>query len=339
MSIGPIYEAKVRHIPVVFTLHDFWLACPLGNFIQKKPDPATGELHVLCAGQENRKCAERCYSSRESVASSEDDLACWTGWVAERMVRVVSSCKLIDRFLVPSRYAIQILLKYYPFIAQRVLYLDYGFDLTRLTGRQRIAEDEFVFGYIGTHVPMKGVELLIKAFGLLSGRCRLRIWGRHRPGATDKLKHLVNSLPHDKVGKVEWMGEYVNEQIVSSVFNHCDAIVVPSLWAEISPLVIHEALQTRTAVITANYGGMAELVMHNVNGLLFQHRNFLDLAMKMQQLTDNPGLAQSLGQRGYIASFNGNIPNIEDHASSIMLLYEDVIDSVTVQPPTSLGAG
>ena len=41
----------------------------------------------------------------------------------------------------------------------------------------------------------------------------------------------------------------------ADVFNHCDAIVVPSIWAENSPLVIHEALQARVPVITADYGG------------------------------------------------------------------------------------
>ena len=69
------------------------------------------------------------------------------------------------------------------------------------------------------------------------------------------------------------MGEYRNPEIVPEVFNRCDAIVVPSIWAENSPLVIHEALQARMPVITADYGGMAEYVHHERNGLLFRHRD------------------------------------------------------------------
>ena len=56
------------------------------------------------------------------------------------------------------------------------------------------------------------------------------------------------------------MTEYRNQDIVADVFNRCDAIVVPSIWAENSPLVIHEALQAGVPVITADYGGMAEYV-------------------------------------------------------------------------------
>jgi glycosyltransferase involved in cell wall biosynthesis len=40
------------------------------------------------------------------------------------------------------------------------------------------------------------------------------------------------------------------------VFDRVDAIVVASVWAENSPLVIHEAQQCRVPVLTADYGGM-----------------------------------------------------------------------------------
>ncbi len=63
--------------------------------------------------------------------------------------------------------------------------------------------------------------------------------------------------------------EYRNQDIVRDVFDHVDAIVVPSVWVENSPLVIHEAQQARVPVITADVGGMAEYVEHEENGLLF----------------------------------------------------------------------
>ena len=38
--------------------------------------------------------------------------------------------------------------------------------------------------------------------------------------------------------------------------------MVPSIWLENSPLVIHEAQQAGVLVITADVGGMAEYVHH-----------------------------------------------------------------------------
>ncbi len=51
--------AALRDIPVVFTLHDYWLMCPRGQFMQMFPEPSN-KLWATCDGQENRKCAERC---------------------------------------------------------------------------------------------------------------------------------------------------------------------------------------------------------------------------------------------------------------------------------------
>lgn len=40
---------------------------------------------------------------------------------------------------------------------------------------------------------------------------------------------------------ISFRGEYMNDELVDKVFRNVDCIVVPSIWAENSPLVIHEA--------------------------------------------------------------------------------------------------
>jgi glycosyltransferase involved in cell wall biosynthesis len=122
-----------------------------------------------------------------------------------------------------------------------------------------------------------------------------------------------------------WKSEYKNSRITEDVFNNCDAIVVPSVWAENSPLVIHEAQQARVPVITANAGGMAEYVRHEENGLLFRHRNARSLAEQMQRFADSPDLAKELGRRGYLFSGNGDIPDIERHVIDIENIYKKLL--------------
>ena len=93
-----------------------------------------------------------------------------------------------------------------------------------------------------------------------------------------------------KASRIELSGflNIVIKTFLSDVFDRVDAIVVPSIWVENSPLVIHEAQQARIPVITADVGGMAEYVQHEVNGLLFRHRSFESLAGQMQRFVDNP---------------------------------------------------
>ena len=322
LSTSLVSEARGRGIPVVLTLHDYWLMCPRGQFIQMYPvDPS--DNWAVCDGQEDRKCAERCYCRYfgGSPGEYEVDPAHWTRWVGSRMAQVRETCDAVDLFIAPAMYLLRRFRDEFGLPADKLVYLDYGFHLDRLRGRQRAKGEPFTFGYIGTHIPAKGVDQLVQAFGVLEGEPVLRIWGRELGAETAGLKALALGLPGTAGKRVGWMGEYRNQDIVPEVFNRCDAIVVPSIWAENSPLVIHEALQARVPVITADYGGMAEYVHHEENGLLFSHRDPESLAGQMQRLADDPALARRLGSRGYLQSPDGNAPGMVEHSLAVERIY------------------
>lgn len=326
LSTGLVDQLYRRSIPIVFTLHDYWLMCPRGQFLQRNfADP--GELYRCCDGQEDRKCADTCYSMYYS-GKAEDlsrDQKYWTSWIASRMDEARRISKKIDLFLAPSRYLQQRFIEDFGLPAEKVRYLDYGFPTAYLTGYGPRLTNEYTFGYIGTHIPAKGIDYLIKAFGQLKGKARLRIWGRERSQETAALKALATASVTSG-NAVEWMGEYINQNIADAVFRHCDAIVVPSIWAENSPLVIHEAQACKVPVITAKFGGMREYVRHNVNGLLFGHRDPDDLTRKMQWAMEHPQEMEKLGAKGYLYSDNGAIPGISEHCKALLAIYRSIID-------------
>ncbi len=327
LSTSLIKSGKNLQIPIVYTLHDFWLMCPRGQFLQMYPENPN-ELWPLCDGQGDQKCAQKCYARYFSGAYAElgIDLAYWTDWVKRRMEHIREICELIDLFIAPSQYLLEKFRDEFGLPAHKLTYLDYGFDRSRLSGRK--ARDNYnqpvTFGYIGTHIPAKGVDLLVKAFGQLQGCAYLKIWGRNQ-AETKNLKQLASQLPSEINQRIQWMGEYANYNIIYDVFNHCDVIVVPSIWGENSPLVIHEAQQAKIPVITANYGGMAEYVHHEVNGLLFKHRDIDSLAATMQRLTNHPQDIKKLGDRGYLYSTDGQVPSMQNHVETLEKLYEQII--------------
>ncbi len=327
LSTSMVRVARDRAVPIVYTLHDFWLMCPRGQFIQRSSGEGE-DVFPLCGGQDDERCASRCYSIYFGGGhdSRDDDVAQWTRWVAERMRHVREVATYVDRFIAPSKYLQRRFVNEFGLDARRVTYLDYGFDLGRLQGRRRVAEPRFVLGYIGTHIPAKGIHHLIRAFGSLRGDPVLRIWGRPRDPYTQSLRRMARSLPNDAGARVEWLGEYQNERIVDEVFNHVDAIVVPSIWAENSPLVIHEAQQARVPVVTADLGGMEEYVRHELNGLLFEHRNVDSMSEQMQRFIDDPELARQLGGRGYLFSESGDVPATDAHLKEVEAIYADLVD-------------
>lgn len=321
LSLGIVREAKYRNIPLVFTLHDFWLMCPRGQFLQRNFDGQN--LYRLCEGQEDKKCATSCYRMLHACSPKDSliDTSYWTHWINRRMQAVRAIIPLIDVFIAPSQYLKNRFITDFGLSEQKVTYLDYGFSYEYLKPILKKEERLFTFGYIGTHIPAKGVNLLIEAFKNIQNPCQLMIWGRPIGQNTAALKRLVANSSNPIIFK----GEYENKHIVKTVFENTDAIVVPSIWGENSPLVIHEAQACHIPVITANYGGMKEYVRHQVNGLLFEHRNSEDLNKQLEWALAYPVKMKQLGNRGYLFKPDGKVPEIYAHCHQLEQIYQQVI--------------
>jgi glycosyltransferase involved in cell wall biosynthesis len=317
LSIGLVDELYRVGIPIIFTLHDFWLMCPRGQFLQRNFDGKN--TNRLCSGQENSKCAVNCYGMYFSNTKSKDY---YSFWIEQRMKSIRKILPKIDLFIAPSVYLMNRFINDFEIPAAKIRYLDYGFPLHYLRPVKPKQSKIFTFGYIGTHIPAKGIDLLIDAFSKLKQPAKLKIFGRSNGQITEVLKQKAKACPQP----VEFCGEYINEYLVEAVFTKTDAIVVPSIWAENSPLVIHEAQACSIPVITADYGGMAEYVEHKVNGLLFKHRHTASLAKQMEYALNNPKQMSELGRRGYLYSPEGKVPNITKHVQTLESLYKQFIN-------------
>ena len=322
LSTGIVDVLKKNHIPIVFTLHDFWLMCPRGQFLTRSIGQENN--YQLCDKQDHSKCASDCYRVYFSGKEEEEktDLENWSDWTERRMQETKAIVDKVDRFIAPANYLMNRFITDFNIPKTKIQYLDYGFDNSYLKPPTSINKSaQFTFGYIGTHIPAKGINLLIEAFKKLKQPAKLLIYGRENGQNTQALKRLALSSRNE----IEFLPEYKNEEIVKEVFAKVDCIVVPSIWAENSPLVIHEAQACRIPVITADYGGMKEYVQHNVNGLLFKHRDTNDLYLQLKEAVSNPDKMQKLGQKGYLYSEDGNVISITKHCEKLEEIYNTFI--------------
>lgn len=315
LSLGLPAIAAHAGCGVAFTIHDFWLVCPRGQLIQWR---IGGEPWPLCSGQSDRRCAESCYARCHTgdPARAASDVAYWTQWVSSRMTAVEAMLEHIDAFLCPSSTVASALVARFPAVRDRTSQLDYGFPPLRMARRRR--QRIPTFGYIGTHTAPKGIDLLIRAFRQVDAEARLRIWGRPRAQETESLRRMAGD---DR--RITFEGEYANDD-AAGILAGLDAIVVPSIWLENSPLVIHEAQQARVCVITADAGGMAEYVRDGENGLLFRHREAGDLASKLRLVIEDRKLASRLGSRGYLHHPRGEVISIDSQAAELTVLYRSL---------------
>ena len=327
LSTSIVLEAYKLNIPIVFTLHDFWLMCPRGQFLQSI-NSKEEDLYPICDSQEDEKCARKCYCRYFSSQDDRKDTLYWTKWVNKRMFHIKEEIlSKIDLFIAPSRYLMERFIDDFPVDLSRIVYLDYGFRRENLTKRKRSQHEPFTFGYIGTHKQAKGIFNLLQAFSQLNNsKAELKIWGSPLEPFTSSLKTYLSTMTPEIQKRIDWMGGYDNDKIVEDVFKHIDGIVVPSIWGENSPLVIHEALEAKVPIITANFGGMKEYVHHDINGLLFEHRSSSKLAIQMQRLIEDPKLRERITQKGYLQSYDRRIPDIKEHTKQIESYYRSVIE-------------
>jgi glycosyltransferase involved in cell wall biosynthesis len=127
LSTGLVDELNKQKIPIVFTLHDFWLMCPRGQFLTR----SIGMEHnfQLCSGQQDRKCASDCYrvyfSGNEQ--DEEQDLESWSSWIHQRMIETKTIIAKVDLFIAPSNYLRNRFISDFGVSENKIIFLDYGF--------------------------------------------------------------------------------------------------------------------------------------------------------------------------------------------------------------------
>ncbi|HEX5069596.1 MAG TPA: glycosyltransferase [Vicinamibacterales bacterium] len=199
--------------------------------------------------------------------------------------------------------------------ADRIVYLPNGMPhfarVDRTPGGHRVR-----FGYIGALHAHKGIDLLLQAFEGLHEQAELHI---HGSAFGSPISQSYWRRIQDAHGaRVTFHGAYDNRNI-GAVLSSLDVVVVPSLWYENSPLTIQEAFIAGVPVITADQGGMAELVRHDVNGLLFRLGDREHLRAALRRVADEPALLERLRR---------NIPDVPDiarQAGLVRTYYEGVL--------------
>lgn len=250
-----IFAAKriLPNVKILLTLHEFIAICSNnGQMIKTNGN--------LCHNYSPRECSQ-CFPNR-----TPEDF-----FLREQYIK--SMFNVVDIFISPSE-----------FLKQR--YISWGMDENKITvieNGQQIAipapprelvadQTRNVFGFFGQVNQFKGVDILLQAIASMSKKQRkkivLEIHGANldiqAQEFQDKIKKLLKPLI--KEGTVRWIGPYQPHEIRDRMAN-IDWVVVPSIWWENSPMVIQESFIHQRPLLVSNIGGMAEKVVHNVNGL------------------------------------------------------------------------
>ncbi len=228
----------------------------------------------------------------------------------------------VDLFISPSKFLREFFIRH-GLPDDKIIFSDNGFLLPDVEMKNEV-KFPLRFGYIGTWIPSKGVDLALKAFqDVQPGKARLIVYGFF-PGY-DGFEHYEDELKSLAGSAVEFKGKYGPDEVYE-ILQEMDCLIMPSIWWENSPMTIHEAFASRVPVITADVGGMAEQISEG-GGMTFEHRNPRSLQTVIHKIIENPSL---------LSDMQTSIPtvkSIESFAGEIVDLYQDLISNYDTSMP------
>ncbi len=317
LGLSLIRAAAARGIPIVMTLHEYFLVCPRGgllfNLERELCDPIDP---AICA-----RCIEPYPMQRErypdAVGAGYDglgDLRHFARAIEVRTKRMLEGVRPVRRFVAPSAFLRDRLVRD-GLPRERVVVSDYGFPAPPAIARTpRAPGAPLRLGYLGTLSDYKGLDVAVDAFlRLAPGRATLRIKGDPTwfPDFTAPL--IARAAGRDDVAFEGPIAPTRAFEFLAEV----DLLLVPSLWYENSPLTIHEAFQAGVPVVATDLGGMREL-LEGGGGLCFRRGDAAALARVLDDLIDDPAR---------VAALRATIPpvkSIEQDAEEMEALYVEV---------------
>jgi len=299
ITLAPVEAAHELGIPVAHVATDFVPVCRRGTFMRW--DNST------CRVGESIQTCSTCFVSHRALGRlasrvlerlPEETVVDWA--------RQKESLRLPDpRFdlvFAPTQFT------YDTFVANgfdedQVLFLPFGVDEDNpLATMPTELADHVRFMFLGRLQPYKGGHLVVEAFNRLANpqSATLTIYGA--PDGHDdyfaRLRQMMDANPD-----IHFAG-LIPPTELASAFARADIFLLPSTWHENSPLILLDALQSKTPVIASDIGGVRGIVEHERNGLLFPMGDVETLQAQMQRVIDQPALRSRLQAGGQLQSID-----------------------------------
>lgn len=283
-----IAVAKGLGVRTVVHLMDFWFLCPRFTLLRRDGSlcsgpPQGGAGCVPCAHPELQGQQPMLGS-----ASVTDDPPARLRALLDRLPQQLHNLAAADHVVAPSRFLADLFVRN-GFPAGRIAVIPYGLEAGRITGSppQR-PRQPLRLAFCGVLSPWKAPHLAIAAVRATASDVRLTVHGRlDEPLFADYIAGLRRDAEGDP--RIQFADAY-DASTVTQVFADMDALVVPSTWYENTPFVVLEAFAAGVPVLAADLGGLAEIVVHESNGLLFQAGDVAALRAAIDRLAGEPGL-------------------------------------------------
>lgn len=269
--LGPLRKAG---IPVVQTLHEYKLICPVYRLVSK------GVTCEACEGCRFwRALPRRC--NRNSLARTCLSVA--ETYVSHRL----GTIRNVRKFIAVSDFLREKHIQY-GVPAGKISTIRNWVDVSRI--RPETGPGQYVL-YFGRMEALKGIfTLLDAAAGLSHIRFLLVGDGESRPDVVDRIQK--NRWTH-----IQWLG-FKQGRALQDLIRNSICTLMPSEWYEPFPTTVLESFAHARPVIGAAIGGIPEMITHGKDGLLYPSGDARSLQEHILWMHNHPHQAVQMGQAG-----------------------------------------
>ena len=276
-----------RPVPTLYTMHEYFLACPNGGFFDyQKKEICTRRplsLSCLCTNCDVRHASHKAWRiARSALARS-----------IGQMPRGLKHVAYISQTQLRAMNA------YLPAEARRhALPNPVGNGGLPVDAR---ANEAYIF--VGRLSPEKGGLLFAKA-ALIAGVKAMFVGDGPEAGA-------IRKANPDAI-----ITGWVSPTEVQAHLSGARALIFPSLWYEGQPLAPIEALIRGVPVVCGSWSAASEVVEHGVNGVIYNSPDVESLANSLTQVASIPAFdARSLADE----------MSPERHLNRLLNIYEEML--------------
>jgi glycosyltransferase involved in cell wall biosynthesis len=251
--------------PVIQTIHDFWYFCPKSDLLDFS----------------SRFC-ENSYLGFKCILCGRDCAPFLTDAFRKTMIK-----QFLDRigiFVFPSEAVMKSFIERAETF-KRCVVIRHGIKI-RDPPQSYDANYPLRVLFVGRLSKEKGVDRLIKAVQNVES-LHLDVVGG---GNLEKV--LKERVANERIRNVEVHG-FLNEKEKWSFYGKSDVVVVPSLWPEVSSMVVMEAMSKGNVVLVTHLGGARELVDRGVNGFVLEPDQTA-IRDKLLYLASNPHVTRRM---------------------------------------------
>jgi glycosyltransferase involved in cell wall biosynthesis len=203
----------------------------------------------------------------------------------------------------PSRTLTKLVSDEYRMSAGLIKYVSNGIDTNTFCPGPPLSEfREPIVLFVGRLEHLKGADTFMQAIPLVARKrpdVRFVFVGsdrRSQSGGSQKAEILSYLAERGLIDQVVFQ-DHAEQQVFLDYFRKATVCVVPSRF-ENCPYTLLEAMACGKPVVAADNSGMAEIIRHEENGLLFETANPEALADQVLRLLESPRLCSTLGNAG-----------------------------------------